>query len=231
MMVVCKDWLEKLRANRNRGVDVVAVVENDVSAILNGKSLEQLSQLQRQIQTKLASGEPIDVDYWEGLLKNLIVWKAKVCCFHNGVPMIEWLLIASQAKLKNLHEVVVRNRLEQLRKRQRDEALLAQKELLAGVAKNTSRSWGGDLRAEAIAQPTISQDVAEPEAPEPYDRSMSPTVLDIKKLPYDERQIHVISAKDDVQALVNCLFTITWTGGIFLTGFCVARVASCCCCF
>lgn len=32
-----------------------------------------------QIQGKLGSGEPIDVDYWEGLLKKLIVWKAKVC--------------------------------------------------------------------------------------------------------------------------------------------------------
>ncbi|KAL7284306.1 hypothetical protein ACG7TL_001591 [Trametes sanguinea] len=37
------------------------------------------------------------------------------------------------------HEVVVRNRLEQLRKRQRDEALQAQEELLAGVARSAQR--------------------------------------------------------------------------------------------
>lgn len=78
MMVVCKDWLERLRSDQAKGRDVTAIVENDVSAILNGKSSEQLSQLQRQIQAKLASGEPIDVDYWEGLLKSLLVWKAKV---------------------------------------------------------------------------------------------------------------------------------------------------------
>lgn len=77
-MVVCKDWLEKLRANRERAQNVTAAVEKDVSAILNGKTPEQLSQLQRQIQIKLGSGEPIDVDYWEGLLKHLLVWKAKV---------------------------------------------------------------------------------------------------------------------------------------------------------
>ena len=77
MMVVCKDWIEKLRADRARR-DGLVVVENDVSAILNGKSYEQLSQLQRQIQAKLTSGEPIDVEYWEGLLKHLLVWKAKV---------------------------------------------------------------------------------------------------------------------------------------------------------
>ena len=78
MMVVCKDWLEKLKSNRDRNLDATAAVQNDVSAILNGKSLEQLSQLQRSIQAKLGSGEPIDVDYWESLLKNLLVWKSKV---------------------------------------------------------------------------------------------------------------------------------------------------------
>ena len=78
MMVVCKDWLERLKSSRDRNIDATAVVQADVSAILNGKSLEQLSQLQRSIQSKLSSGEPIDVDYWEGLLKNLLVWKAKV---------------------------------------------------------------------------------------------------------------------------------------------------------
>lgn len=77
-MVVCKDSLDRLRADRARGKDASSIVENDVSAILNGKSYEQLSQLQRQIQAKLTSGEPVDVDYWEGLLKNLLVWKAKV---------------------------------------------------------------------------------------------------------------------------------------------------------
>ncbi|EJD01195.1 uncharacterized protein FOMMEDRAFT_110825 [Fomitiporia mediterranea MF3/22] len=183
MMVVCKDWLEKLRSSRDRGTNVVAVVENDVSAILNGKSVDQLSQLQRQIQAKLTSGEPIDTDYWEGLLKNLLVWKAK-------------------AKLKDLHEVVVRNRLEQLRKRQRDEALLAQRELLAGVSKST-RSWGGDMRAEAIAQPAAEVPVEVEEVSEPYDRSMSPAPLDIRKLPYDDRQIRIVPEKEDVQGLLQ----------------------------
>ena len=77
-MVVCKDALEKLRQQHDNKENTAAVVQNDIASILNGKSLEQLSQLQRQIQAKLASNEPIDVEYWEGLLKNLIVWKAKV---------------------------------------------------------------------------------------------------------------------------------------------------------
>lgn len=99
--------------------------------------------------------------------------------------------------------MVVRNRLEQLRKRQRDEAFLAQEELLAGVAKNASKSWGGDLRAEAIVQPVLDTGSEPSESAEPYDRSMSPTLLDINKLPYDDRQTRVVSGKEDVQALVS----------------------------
>jgi hypothetical protein len=60
------------------GVEAAAAVEADISALLAGKSYEQLVSLQRQIQDKLTSGEPVDVDYWEGLLKKLLVWKSKV---------------------------------------------------------------------------------------------------------------------------------------------------------
>ena len=101
--------------------------------------------------------------------------------------------------------MVVSNRLEQLRRRQRDEALMAQRELLAGTTKNTARPWGGDLRAEAIAQP-VEVPPTEVEEVEPYDRSMSPDLLDIKRLPYDDRQIRVVQEKDDIQALVSTGF-------------------------
>ena len=77
MMVVCKDRLERIQANERMGVEAAAAVESDITALLSGKSYEHLVTLQRQIQTKLTSGEPVDTDYWEGLLKNLLVWKAK----------------------------------------------------------------------------------------------------------------------------------------------------------
>lgn len=120
------------------------------------------------------------------------------------------MLILDKAKLKNLHEVVVRNRLEQLRKRQRDEALQAQEELLAGVVQRAPGNWGGDMRVEAVID---SQEVEReaPESVEEYDRSMSPAPLDIRKLPYDERQIRSISASDDLMALVSLLITNAFT--------------------
>ncbi|KAF9563743.1 hypothetical protein CPC08DRAFT_661648 [Agrocybe pediades] len=174
MMVICKDRLERIQSNKRMGVEAAAAVEADIAALLSGKTYEDLSALQRRIQEKLTSGEPIDTDYWEGLLKKILVWKAK-------------------AKLKNLHEVVVRNRLEQLRKRQRDEALQAQEELLAGVARSASRR---NVPA-AVADVEMVEEVIPAQEMEPYDRSMSPPLIDITKLSAEERDIDILIDKDD----------------------------------
>jgi Conserved mid region of cactin len=83
MMVVCKDRLERIQTNERMGVAAATAVEADITALLSGKSYEHLVTLQRQIQAKLTSGEPVDTDYWEGLLKKLLVWKAKVKKFNE----------------------------------------------------------------------------------------------------------------------------------------------------
>ncbi|KAG0664079.1 hypothetical protein C6P46_001940 [Rhodotorula mucilaginosa] len=111
LLIVSSATLEALREERSIGTSAYqaqtranAAVKAEITRLLSGKSHDQLVQLQQQVQAKLASGEVIDVDYWEGLLKELVVQKAK-------------------AKLRDMHEVVLNNRLEQLRKKQRDEAL------------------------------------------------------------------------------------------------------------
>ena len=83
-MVVCKDRLEQIQTNDRVGATAAVAVETDITALLSGKSYEHLVNLQRQIQAKLTSGEPVDTDYWEGLLKKLLVWKAKVIFSMNG---------------------------------------------------------------------------------------------------------------------------------------------------
>ncbi|KAG8713184.1 hypothetical protein FRC11_013022 [Ceratobasidium sp. 423] len=193
MMVVCKDRLDQLHSNT---IGNNNSVESDISALLSGKTPDQLSQLQRQIQSKLSSGEPIDVDYWEGLLKSLLVWKAKASCF----PL---------AKLKSLHETVVRNRLEQLRKRQRDEAFQAQSELLA-AATSRNKTFGGDIHADAgkdVEEPAVK----EQDDTEPYERGMSPELIDIGKLPYEERQVEMIDVVEDLAQLFTKRRAITST--------------------
>ncbi|KAK2466484.1 hypothetical protein APHAL10511_002126 [Amanita phalloides] len=177
MMVVCKDRLERIRSNEQMGMEAAAAVETDITALLSGKSYDQLAALQRKVHDKLTSGEPVDTEYWENLLKKLLVWKAK-------------------AKLKSLHEVVVRNRLEQLRKRQRDEALHAQEELLAGVAKSASKKV-----SDSVILPVQVDLYGVAEKTEPYDRAMSPERLDIAKLNSDDRQIRIVNEEDDKQDL------------------------------
>lgn len=177
MMVVCKDKTDQIEQNRRMGSVAANAVEADINNLLAGKSLEHLNQLQRQVQSKLTSGEPIDTDYWEALLKSIVVWKAK-------------------AKLNTQHEVVVRNRLEQLRKKQRDEALQAQEELLAGVVQSIADGRGP--RVAAQSEPLLSSDIVEP-----YSRAMSPGLVDITKLGFEERQIDIMTELEDKQALIK----------------------------
>jgi hypothetical protein len=82
MMVVCKDRLDSIRQKDAPGAEAAAAVEGDINTLLSGKTYDQLLSLQRQVQEKLNSGEPIDPDYWESLLRKLLVWKAKVRCYY-----------------------------------------------------------------------------------------------------------------------------------------------------
>lgn len=132
-----------------------------------------------------------------------------------------------KAKLKTVHEVVVRNRLEQLRKRQRDEALQAQEELLAGVANSASKSYGRD---DIVVEPETEQDDKEPEEEgEPYDRSMSPGLLDITRLPAEERQIDILTEGEDYRALVS-IVTFLLSGMTLTVSVNPVRAASFCGC-
>ncbi|KAF7776334.1 hypothetical protein Agabi119p4_4727 [Agaricus bisporus var. burnettii] len=186
MMVVCKDHLERVKDSDRIGFEGTAAVESEVTALLAGKSYDDLASLQRRIQDKLTSGEPIDTDYWENLLKKLLVWKAK-------------------AKLKSFHEVVVRNRLEQLRKRQRDEALQAQEELLAGVARAASKKVSLVIPVDIKGTEEVGEEI------EPYDRAMSPELIDIAKLRGEERDVDIISAVDDLRNIIQQRRTVAAT--------------------
>lgn len=55
----------------------VRSVSSDIDNLLRPKSYEELQKLERQIDRKLSSDEPIDTDYWQQLLNRLLVYKAK----------------------------------------------------------------------------------------------------------------------------------------------------------
>lgn len=75
----------------------------DIDRLLGPKSYEELERLEQQIKRKLKSNEPIDTDYWEQLLRSLLVWKAR-------------------AKLKKVNRSVIDNRLNGLRRQEEEEA-------------------------------------------------------------------------------------------------------------
>ncbi|KAK0732448.1 mid region of cactin-domain-containing protein [Apiosordaria backusii] len=76
LLALCADRRQKLKPQGPEGRAVTSVA-SDVDRILSPKSLVQLEALEKQIRAKLQSNEPIDTDYWEQLLKSLLVYKAK----------------------------------------------------------------------------------------------------------------------------------------------------------
>lgn len=123
MKIVCRDRRQKSArlAPEGRAVSSVAA---DIDRLLSPKSYEELEVLEAQISQKMKLKEPIDVDYWEQLLRSLTVWKA-------------------QAKLKKVYQAVIEGRLHTLRQQQQEEAALVREKLaplidgLASAANGT----------------------------------------------------------------------------------------------
>ncbi|KAF9110972.1 hypothetical protein BGX27_005572 [Mortierella sp. AM989] len=182
MLIVCEDKLTELDPSRVEQSVVAPHIARDIASKLAGKSYDELTLLQGQIQRKLSSGGAIDVDYWEALLKTLIVWKAK-------------------AKLNAIHQVILQKRLEQLKTRQLREAEKEKAELAAVLAMQ-SQDVEGDTSAidrmddqdmEAI-QDDIDQDMGLSPAV-PYDRAMSPEPEDT--LAREDQNLVVVDQWED----------------------------------
>lgn len=95
-----RDALEKARSKAemmryagNTGMH--EAVDSDVHDIFKGKSSKELETLQASITQQIESGVAVDVEYWETLLKKLVVFKAK-------------------AKLKEIHADMLRRKLSEL---------------------------------------------------------------------------------------------------------------------
>ena len=183
-MVVCSSALETLRSERAMGRSAFMdqnraneAVRNDITSLLRNKSLSELRHLQESVKAKLSSGDPIDVEYWEGLLKELAVWMAK-------------------AKLKTMHEVVLRNRLEHLRRKQRDEAIKVQDELTSAVQAEEDEM-------EIAAEPAADVIVETKPVQEQWDASMAPKL--VTRIPMEDQHLQLLEPKDELILLVSPL--------------------------
>ncbi|KAJ3149676.1 hypothetical protein HDU86_006853 [Geranomyces michiganensis] len=103
MIIVCDDELSKHRAaaEESRGAGINKSIAHEIDRMFADKTLEQLDILQKQIDRKLGSGGPVDVEYWETAIRALVVWKAK-------------------AKLRDMHSYLLQKRLSRLREQQRE---------------------------------------------------------------------------------------------------------------
>lgn len=122
MKIICGDR-QKTTAPEGRALSSVAA---DINRLLSPKSYEQLQSLEVQVKKKLDSNEPIDTDYWEELLRSLGVWKAR-------------------AKLKNVFQAVIDERVKSLRQQQSEEAESVRAKLAPLALANET-----DAQAEGI---------------------------------------------------------------------------------
>ena len=100
-------------------------VSKDIDNLLAPKTYDELQKLERQINKKLDSDEPIDTDYWQQLLDSLLVYKAK-------------------AKLTKLYSDVLRSKLATLRQKNEKVALQALDRLDSRVADTVKYSKSYD---------------------------------------------------------------------------------------
>ena len=109
LKVICKDHEAKIAPAKSQGRSANSV-SADVERLLSPKSLEGLSALEKQIEGKLLSKEPIDVEYWEHLLRNVAVYKAR-------------------AELDAVYKSIIESRLNELKHEQREQAAQAKEKL------------------------------------------------------------------------------------------------------
>ncbi|KAF2263582.1 putative cactin [Lojkania enalia] len=124
LKIVCKDRQRQYRplVTEARGTSSVSA---DIDRLLAPKTYEELDLLETQVKRKLDSDEPIDYDYWEQLLRNLRVWKAR-------------------AKLRRVSQEIVNERLQALRKDQEQAAVSVQKKVEALLGASAAANGSTD---------------------------------------------------------------------------------------
>ena len=120
MLTVCKDR-RRILLSDDPGSRVVGSVSKDIDNLLRPKSYEELANLEKQIERKLSSDEPIDPDYWQQLLDSLLVWKAK-------------------AKLKLVYQEVLESKQAKMRTESAKAALEAKQELSGQIGPRVQLS-------------------------------------------------------------------------------------------
>ncbi|ORY34113.1 mid region of cactin-domain-containing protein [Naematelia encephala] len=196
MMLVCQYNLEQLRdpdyAEGGRFFD--KDVDSAAGSIVSGLSLQRLDELEARTNAMLRSGQPVDGEFWDLVLKKINVEKAI-------------------ARLNSIHEVVLKNRLEQFKRRQREDAAKVQAELGGVIINNKPavQTYGGDMQADVGEDDDADDEMDEEDHVEEYDPEMSPKPVDVRTLALEERRLPIIDEEDEWRDLFKIRRQITET--------------------
>ena len=140
LKTICQHRRQLLNPSQAPGRGMNSVSE-DVDQLLGPKTLEQLRVLEHQVHEKLQSNEPIDEEYWEQLLDNIKLYKAK-------------------AHLKEFYSGVVEGRLRKFKRQQIEEAHglvkdFQSKEDGATSASETIERYTGDFDPETMLKLSV----------------------------------------------------------------------------
>lgn len=139
MLILCKERKEMLQKSAIKTVnpedEIINPVSDDIDAMLKDKSYSQLVQLEKQVKEMKNSKDPsVDIDFWSKLLKELVVRKAK-------------------ARLTQIYDLVITERLRRLNKQQHTEALRAKLQISQLISKGTRQA------AESVAYSQAMDDI------------------------------------------------------------------------
>lgn len=164
MKIICNDRRQALsrKAPAARGISSVSA---DLDRMLGPKSYEQLEALEKQIRQKLRSDEQIDFDYWEELLKNLLIYKAK-------------------AKLRKVSQSVVQARLDGLRKQQEQDALAVRNDVALLLAERKTENAQSDDRSRLDPDPALRLNPEEKALTITDEKTFIDDLVSFKRIPF-----------------------------------------------
>ncbi|OMJ26795.1 Cactin, partial [Smittium culicis] len=188
LMLVCDSRRQRLK-EIDSSTGVSKAVEQEIITFLNKKSKEDLDIIESEIQQKFQSNLPIDSDYWEQVLKQMVVEKAKL-------------------KIDEYHNKVISNLLTQTRRKQLDDAAKHQHELalylsnpansIPLVAPNESIQ-DNDIIDNSTADDADNQQTEK--AVEEFTSDMVPVLL--KDLGREDRNLDIYSQDEFNQILLK----------------------------
>ena len=176
MKIICEDRRSRMKPSGNVSGRIATSVSADVDRLLGPKSLEQLSVLEMQISEKLRSNEPIDVEYWEHLLRNIGVYKAK-------------------AELKKIYKSVIESRLQALKVQQITEAELVQEKM------SLLSEYGETIDGDGVGKAPLGESKRALSHTLSYSAEMDPEPM--LKVKAEDKNLDVVEESEFLDKIVN----------------------------